>query len=68
MMESRDTYLRVSVSKVSGLVTVSKATGLDETLNIAKEWYGKISIIQRFFFVVFAGKKQPKQVGKMPEI
>jgi len=35
------------------------------------EWLSKtsIGIIQRFFlFVVFAGKKQPKQAGKMPEI
>jgi len=55
---SRDPFLRVSVSKVSGL----------ETLNIAKKWCSKISIIQRFLFVVFAGKKQSKQVGKVPEI
>jgi len=44
---SRDAFLRVSVSKVSGL----------ETLNIAKKWFGKIFIIQQFLFVVFAGKK-----------
>ena len=25
-------------------------------------------LIQRFLFVVFAGKKQPKHVGKKPEI
>jgi len=48
------------------LVSDSKATGL-ETLNFAKKGYSKISINQRFF-VVFAGKKQPNQVGKMPEI
>jgi len=46
---------------------VSKAAGL-ETLNIAKKWYSKISIIQQHLFVVFSGKKQPKLVGKMPEI
>jgi len=34
----------------------------------AKKWFSKISIIQRFLFVVFGGKKQPKQVRKMPEI
>jgi len=66
-MESRDPFLRVSALKVSGLVSVSKATGL-ETLIIAKKRYSKISIIQRFLFVVVAGKKQPQQVGKMPEI
>ena len=59
----------VSVSKVSGLVSVSvsKVSGL-ETLNIAKKLFSKISIIQIFLFVVFADKKQPKHVGKMPEI
>jgi len=36
VMESRDPVLRVSVSKVPGLVSVSKATGV-ETLNIAKK-------------------------------
>ena len=43
--------MRVSVSKVSGF----------ETLSIAKKWCIKISIIQLFLFVVFAGQKQPKQ-------
>jgi len=38
-----------------------------ETLNIAKKWLSKTSIIQRFLFIAFAGKKQPKQVGNMPE-
>ena len=46
---------------------VSKVIGL-ETLNTAKKWYSKISIFRRFLFVEFAGKKQPKQVGKTPEI
>ena len=46
-MESRD------------LVLVSMATGL-ETSNIAKKWLSKISMIQRFLFVAFAGNKQPK--------
>ena len=54
---SRDPFLRVSDSNVSGL----------ETLNIAKKWFIKIPIIQRFLFVVFAGRKQPKNVGKIPE-
>jgi len=36
VMESRDPFLRVSVSKVSGLLSVSKAIGL-ETLNIANK-------------------------------
>ena len=59
MMESRDVVsvsrpsLRVSVSKVLGVVSVSMATGL-ETLNIAKKWLSKISIIKRFLFVAFA--------------
>jgi len=39
-----------------------------DTLTITKKWYSKIFIIQQFLFVVFAGKKQPKQYGKMPEI
>jgi len=58
-MESRDVVsvsrpsLRVSVSKVLGVVSVSMATGL-ETLNIAKKWLSKISIIKRFLFVAFA--------------
>ena len=59
--------LRVSVSKVSGLISVSKDTGR-ETLNIANKWFRKISIIQRFLFVIFAGKKQPKQVGKFQKL
>ena len=58
--------MRVSVSKVSGHVSVSKVSGL-ETLNIAKKWFIKIFVIHKFF-VVFAGKKQTKHVGKMPEI
>jgi len=64
---SRDPFLRVSVSKVSGLVSVSKAARL-ETLNVAKKWFSKVPIIKRFLFVVFSGKKQQKHVGKMPEI
>ena len=66
-MESRD--LVVSVWKVSGLVSVlvSKVSDL-EIINIAKKRFIKISIIQRFVFVVFAGKKQAKHVGKMLEI
>ena len=70
-MRSRDPFLPVSVSvlvsKVSGLVSVSKVSGL-ETLNTVKKWFIKICIIQRFLFVVFVGKKQPKHVGKMPEV
>ena len=52
---SRDPFLRVSVSKVSGL----------ETLNVAKKWFIKISVIQIFLFVVFAGKKQPKHARNL---
>jgi len=59
---SRDPFLRVSVS-----VSVSKVSDL-ETLNIAKKWFIRICMIQRFLFVAFAGKKQPKHIGKMPEI
>jgi len=54
---SRSRRLQLSVLKVSGL----------ETSNIANKWFSKISIIQIFLFAVFAGKKQPKHVGKMPE-
>jgi len=53
-MESRDPFLRVLVSKVSGL----------EILNIAKKWFINVSIIQIPLFVVFAAKKLPKHVGK----
>jgi len=60
-MESRDAFLRISVSKVSDFVSVSKAAGF-EILNIAKKWFSKISTIEQFLFVAFAGKKQPKQV------
>jgi len=48
VMESRDPFLRVSVLKVSGLVSILKVSGL-ETLNIAKKWFIKIFKIQRFF-------------------
>jgi len=68
--ESRGPFLRVSVSKASGLVSVSvsRVSGL-ETLNIAKKWFLKIPITQIFVFVVFAGKKQPKHDdGKMLQI
>jgi len=65
--ESRDPFLWVSVSQVSGLVSVSNATGL-ETLNSAKKWCSIISIFRLFLFVVFADKKQAKQVGKIQEI
>jgi len=50
-MESRDELRPIFaslVSNVSGLVSVSKVSGL-ETLNIAKKWFIKISVIQRFF-------------------
>jgi len=43
--ESRHSFLRVLVSKVSDL----------ETLNIAKKWFIKISIIQRFFVCCICG-------------
>jgi len=72
-MESRDLVsvsrpiLRISVSKVSSLVSISKAAGL-ETLNISKKCHSKISITQQLLFVVFAAKKQPKPVGKILEI
>jgi len=45
---SQDPFLRVSVSKVSGVVSVSKISGL-ETLNIAKQWFIQLSMFQRFF-------------------
>ena len=45
------------------LVLVSMATGL-ETLNIAKKWLSKIYLFQRFLFVAFADKKQPKKGQK----
>jgi len=46
--ESRDPFLLVSVPKVSGLDSVSIATGLD-TFIIANKWYSKIYIIQLLF-------------------
>jgi len=40
-----------------------------ETVNIARIWLCKTSVIQRVFFsVVLVSKKQPKQIGKMPKI
>ena len=51
------------VSKVSGLVFHSKATGL-ETLNIAKKWFSETFIIQRFLFVAFTGKKNENRSEK----
>jgi len=77
-MESRDlvsvlrTFFPVSVSKVSGLASVSKATGLrhkpsyfeycnDMTLEKFCIWTCLLSAISE-------GKKQPKQVGKRQEI
>ena len=45
---SRDPFLGVSVLKFSGLVSVSKFSGL-ETSNIAEKWFIKISVTQRFF-------------------
>jgi len=63
-MESRDPFLRVSVSV--SFRSQRLAAGL-ETLKIAKKWYSKNYITQQLLFFVFAGKKQPKPVGKMPE-
>jgi len=67
-MESRDLvsvsrlvlrpFLRVSVSKVSGL----------ETLNIAKNWFIKISIIKRFFVYCIFRQETTETRWKMPEI
>jgi len=45
---SRDPFLRVSVSKVSRLISVSKTAGV-ETFHIGRKWHRKIYIIQRFF-------------------
>ena len=39
-----------------------------DTLNVKKKWFSETSIIQRVFYVIFAGKKQPEQVRKMREI
>ena len=66
VMESRDF--------VSVLRPIFASLGLEgfrsrlDTLTIAKKCYSKIFIIQQFLFAVFAGKKQRKQFGKMPEI
>jgi len=49
---SRVPFLRVSVSKASGLVSVSMATGL-ESLKIAMKWYSNFFIIQRFFICCY---------------
>ena len=56
-------FLRVAVSKVLGLVSVSRATDL-ETLNIAKKWLSDISIFDGFLFVVFAGKSNQNMSEK----
>ena len=59
VMESQDPFLRVS--EVSGLVSVLRLWILQRN--------GLLKfLIQRVFFVVFAGKKQPQHVEKMPEI
>ena len=50
--ESRGPYLRVSVSKVSGLISVSKATGL-EILNIAKNGIVKFLQFNNFCLLYF---------------
>jgi len=39
-----------------------------ETLNIANKWLLKFLYFNDFLFVVFAGKKPPKHVGKISEI
>jgi len=45
-------FLRVSYSKVSGLLSVSKFSGL-QTLNSAKKWFIQLSLIQRFFCLLY---------------
>jgi len=45
--------------RVSRLVSVSKVSGL-ETLNFAKKWFIKISIIQRFFVCCICRKETTK--------
>ena len=54
---------RLPLMESRGLVLVSMATGL-ETLNIAKKWLCKISIIQPILLVAFAGKKTTKKGQK----
>ena len=39
-----------------------------ETVNIARIWLCKTSVIQQVFSVVLVSKKQPKQIGKVPVI
>jgi len=69
-------FLRVSVSvlKVSGLILISKVTGLGHKPVILKlqilRGYGFAQLLKfnEFFSVVLVSKKQPKQIGKMPEM
>jgi len=66
MMEPGD-FFSVSRHIFAGLEGFRSRLGLG-TLNIAKKWFNKFSIIQRIFVAVFACKKQSKHVGKMPGI
>jgi len=60
--------------KVSGLILLSKITGLGHKPVVLKlsilQGYGFVKLLQfnEFFSVVLVNKKQPKQIGKMPEI
>ena len=63
VMESRDL---VSLSRPIFASLGLEGSGF-ENLHIAKKLFIKISIIQIFLFVVFAGKKKPNHAGKTPE-
>ena len=65
MVESRDPFLRVSVSKFSVLYHKCFVLGAWNTATIC---FIKTSVFTCFLFAVLAGKKQPKQIRKMSEI
>ena len=69
---SRDPFLRVSVSKVSGLVSVSKATGLPS--QVLRLWilqgYGLVKLLEfNEFFLCYICRWETTKTGReMPEI
>jgi len=67
-------FLQVLVLKVSGLILLSKVTGLGHKPVVLKlsilQAYGFVKLLwfNKFFSVVLVSKKEPKQIEKMPEI
>jgi len=63
LVNAPNCHLSLLLASVVQGDAVNCNTGLG-TLNIAKKWLSEISIIQRFLFVAFAGKKQSKTSEK----